>query len=118
MVVAGEDFRSTLRWKIGVPLGADRGTVLTIKRRIRPDYLPKIDFSTASYGAKLRHLRKHLGVSIIRFSKMAGIAHNSLGKLECDKAVRPDVRSKLMRFLKAHYSEAPVSTHVERLPKE
>jgi hypothetical protein len=89
--------------KTGVPFGADRGTVLTIKRTICPSYLPKIDFSTASFGARARYIRRRLGLSIIRFSKRAGIAHNSLSKLERDIAVQPEVRVKLAIFLKSRY---------------
>lgn len=62
--------------------------------------------SLSDFLDESRHVRRRLGLSTMRFSKMAGIAHNSLGKLERNKAVLSKVRTKLVRFLKTHYPEA------------
>ena len=77
------------------------GTQLVIKRAIKLVYLPVLDFSTATLGARLRYLRKRLGYTITSLATMTKLGHNTIARLEREeaKSAKPWVLGRIPRFI-------------------
>lgn len=81
---------------------------MTFKRRISPSYVALPDLSKATLGARLRYLRKRLGVTLEEFSQMTRLGHNTIAKIERGETrkVQPWVLGRLLPSLADRFNEA------------
>jgi transcriptional regulator with XRE-family HTH domain len=66
------------------------------------------DLSKATLGARLRYLRKRLGVTLEEFSQMTRLGHNTIAKIERGETrkVQPWVLGRILPALADRFKEA------------
>lgn len=66
------------------------------------------DLSKATLGARLRYLRKRLGVTLEEFSQMTRLGHNTIAKIERGETrkVQPWVFGRILPVLAGRFKEA------------
>jgi transcriptional regulator with XRE-family HTH domain len=66
------------------------------------------DLSKATLGARLRYLRKRLGVTLEEFSQMTRLGHNTIAKIERGETqkVQPWVLGRILPTLASRFNEA------------
>jgi len=81
---------------------------LIIRRRISPTGAGSLpDLGTATLGARLRYLRRRLGITRTLFATSTGVSRGAIGRLEQDKArtLNPWVLGRILPFLASKYKE-------------
>ena len=65
------------------------------------------DLGTAILGARLRYLRRRLGLTIALYATGTGVSHGAIGRLERDKlrTLNPWVLGRILPFLASKYKE-------------
>ena len=65
------------------------------------------DLGTATLGARLRYLRRRLGITRTLFATGTGVSRGAIGRLEQDKArtLNPWVLGRILPFLASRYKE-------------
>lgn len=66
------------------------------------------DLSKATLGARLRYLRKRLGVTLEEFSQMTRLGHNTIAKIERGETrkIQPWVLGRILPALAGRFKEA------------
>lgn len=84
------------------------GNKLRINKRIKPVYSVLPDPAKASLGARLRHLRRSLGLTIEAFSDSIDLSRGAIARLERDETrdIDPWVLGRILPPLAARFKEA------------
>ena len=81
---------------------------MIIKRRISPSAAHLQDPGNATFGARLRFLRKQLNLTIAQYATKTGLAHGTIARIERDetRVLKPWVLGKILPFVVSRFKEA------------
>lgn len=89
------------------PRGELSPRALHVEKRIYSSRFVLPDPRKASFGARLRYLRRRLGLTIEEFSKTTGLSHNAISRIERDahRVLEPWILGRIIPQLQGRLGE-------------